>query len=83
MGIHWGLFWIGDYPDVHLLDNVVEFTERALSTGENAEDIHGTLGNGQKFRWVGASMGDAFYYDVSSAAAAYFDRIIDQGCIHD
>ena len=83
MFIYWGFSYIGDYPDVHLFDNVVAFTERALSTAEDTEEIKGTLKNGHKFRWVGASLGSVFYHDVTPRAAEYFDRIIDQGCVLD
>lgn len=83
MFIYWGFSYIGDYPDVHLFDNVVAFTERALSTAEDTEEIKGTLKNGHKFRWVGASLGSVFYHDVTPQAAEYFDRIIDQGCVLD
>ena len=83
MFIYWGFSYIGDYPDVHLFDNVVAFTERALSTAEDTEEIKGTLKNGHKFRWVGASLGSVFYHDVAPQAAEYFDRIIDQGCVLD
>jgi hypothetical protein len=83
MLIYWGYSYLGEYPDVHLFDNVNEFTERALSTAENTEEIKGTLKNGHRFRWIGASFGPAFYYDVTSEAAEYFDRIIDQGCVLD
>jgi hypothetical protein len=79
--IYRGMMWIGFYPDIHLFDNAAEFSERALSTGENSEEIRGTLRNGNKFRWVGAFNGEIFYYDAPLAAAAYFDRIIDQGCL--
>jgi hypothetical protein len=68
----------GEYPDVHLFDNVKEFTERALSTGENTEELKGSLKDESRFRCVGASSGDVFYYDVTSEAAEYFDRIIDR-----
>jgi hypothetical protein len=41
-----------------------------------------TLKNGHRFRWAGASRGAVFYYyDVTLESAAFFDRIIDQGCI--
>jgi hypothetical protein len=83
MLIYWGFSYIGDYPNVHLFDNVVAFTERALSTAEDTEEIKGALKNGHKFRWVGASLGSVFYYDVTPQAAEYFDRIIDQGCVLD
>jgi hypothetical protein len=83
MLIYWGFSYIGDYPNVHLFDNVVAFTERALSTAEDTEEIKGTLKNGHKFRWVGASLGSVFYHDVTPQAAEYFDRIIDQGCVLD
>jgi hypothetical protein len=83
MLIYRGYSYLGEYPDVHLFDNVNEFTERALSTAENTEEIKGTLKNGHQFRWIGASFGTAFYYDVTSEAAEYFDRIIDKGCILD
>ncbi|HEY2363722.1 MAG TPA: carboxypeptidase-like regulatory domain-containing protein [Candidatus Angelobacter sp.] len=83
MFIYWGFSYIGDYPNVHLFDNVVAFTERALSTAEDTEEIKGTLKNGHKFRWVGASLGSVFYHDVTPQAAEYFDRIIDQGCVLD
>lgn len=83
MLIYWGFSYVGAYPDVHLFDNVVTFAERALSTAEDAEEIRGTLKNGHKFRWVGASLGSVFYYDVTPQAAEYFDRIIDKGCILD
>jgi hypothetical protein len=83
MLIYWGFSYVGDYPDVHLFDNVATFAERALSTAEDTEEIRGTLKNGHKFRWVGASLGSVFYYDVTPQAAEYFDRIIDQGCVLD
>jgi hypothetical protein len=83
MLIYRGYSYLGEYPDVHLFDNVNEFTERALSTAENTEEIKGTLKNGHRFRWIGASFGTAFYHDVTSEAAEYFDRIIDKGCILD
>jgi hypothetical protein len=83
MFIYWGFSYIGDYPNVHFFDNVVAFTERALSTAEDTEEIKGTLKNGHKFRWVGASLGSVFYHDVTPQAAEYFDRIIDQGCVLD
>lgn len=79
--IYHGSMWIGFYPDIHLFDNVAEFSERALSTGENSEEISGSLKNGNKFRWVGAFNGEISYYDAPAAAAAYFDRIIDHGCL--
>lgn len=82
MLIFWGLY-IGDYPDIYLFDNAATFTERALSTGEDAEEIRGTLEDGNRFRWVGASRGAVFYRDVTPQAAEYFDRIIDRGCILD
>ena len=81
MLIYWGFSYIGDYPNVHLFDNVVAFNERALSTAEDTEEIKGTLKNGHKFRWVGASLGSVFYHDVTPQAAEYFDRIIDRGCV--
>jgi hypothetical protein len=83
MVIYWGLLYIGDYPDIYLFDNAATFTERALSTGEDAEEIKGTLKDGNRFRWVGASRGVVFYRDVTPQAAEYFDRIIDRGCILD
>ena len=83
MVIYWGLLYIGDFPDIYLFDNVATFTERALSTGEDAEEIRGTLKDGNRFRWVGASRGVVFYRDVTPQAAEYFDRIIDRGCILD
>jgi hypothetical protein len=83
MLIYWGFSYVGDYPNVHLFDNVATFAEHALSTAEDTEEIRGTLTNGQKFRWVGASLGSVFYYDVTPQAAEYFDRIIDQGCVLD
>lgn len=83
MLIYWGYSYLGEYPDIHLFDNVDKFTERALSTEENTEEIKGTLKNGRRFRWIGASFGPTFYYDVTSEAAEYFDRIMDQGCVLD
>lgn len=80
MGIHWGLMWGGHYPYLELYKNAATFTERALNTGENTEEIRGTLSNGNKFRWVGGRTSDAFYDDAPPEAAAFFDKIIDQGC---
>jgi hypothetical protein len=81
MLIHSGSLWGAYYPDLHFFENVMEFTERALGTGENAEEIQGTLKNGHKFRWLGGATSEISYYDVTPEAAAFFDRIIDQGCI--
>jgi hypothetical protein len=43
-------------------------------------DIRGTLKNGNRWRYFGHATEDFYYYDVSTEAAAYFDRIIDNVC---
>jgi hypothetical protein len=80
---HDGPLWGAYYPFVDLLKNVTHVQERALSTGEDSEEMRGVLSNGHKFRWIGGRFDDAYYYDVSSEAANFFDHIIDQMCFSD
>ena len=77
---HDGPLWGAYYPFVDLLKNVIHLQERALSTGEDSEEMRGVLSNGNKFRWIGGRFDDAYYYDVSPEAAIFFDRIIDEMC---
>lgn len=80
MVIHGGGLWGANYPRPDFFENLAEFSERALSTGEIGEEIRATLKNGHKSRWVGGMTSDAFYYNVTPQAAAFFDSIIDHGC---
>lgn len=77
---HDGPLWGAYYPSVNLLKNVAHLQERALSTGEDSEEMRGVLSNGHRFRWIGGNFDDAYYYDVSPEAAEFFDHIIDQMC---
>lgn len=80
MVTHDGPVWGAFYPPVDLLKNLTQVQERALSTGENSEEMRGVLSNGRKFRWIGGKFDDVYYYDVSREAAIFFDDIIDQMC---
>ena len=56
-------------------------TRRTWLLGRGAGiDIRGTLKNGNRWRYFGHPTEDFHYYDVSTEAAAYFDRIIDNVC---
>jgi hypothetical protein len=76
-----GAMWGGYYPDIDLFKNSVSFSERLVNTGEDTEEIRGTLANGHKWRWMGGATDEISYYDVSPQAAEYFDRIIDRVCM--
>jgi hypothetical protein len=84
----WLALWSGPtvsngHPLVERFTDSEEFQERAfaLSDGREGVDSRGLSKTGRRWRWTGFFGQFAEYHDVSTAAAMYFDAIIDSMCL--
>jgi hypothetical protein len=88
----WLVIWNGPtvsfgHPSPDLLLDAANFKERSISWegagqvgGGGSEDARGLTKSGALWRWAGSLGEVAEYWDVSPAAAQYFDEIIDGVC---
>ena len=81
MMLAWGEFWSWGIPGPAFFEDISQLRERSLDIGGNVTvaESRGTRPDGS-FRYVGLYGETISYESADTAAAEYFDRIIDSLC---